>query len=180
MLRLQEYVDISTDEILPAGAEVLPYRSDVEAISQFAFQGVDEAYAKRCRQADTGDGHAVVGGENYGQGSSREHAALAPRFLGLRAVLACSYARIHLQNLVNYGVLPLLFADAGDRERLKKGDTLSLDNLRQSLADEQTFSVQHSDGDTLRVNSDLTERQREIILAGGLLNWMRENGNNSG
>ncbi len=171
LLRVDD--DISTDEILPAGTEVLPYRSNVPAISRFAFQAVDESYADRAEALKEGDGHAVVGGENYGQGSSREHAALAPRYLGLRAVIARSFARIHLQNLVNYGVLPLLLEDA-DEAAPDRDDVIHLGNLVETLEKGGQISAKRSDGSSLRLGYDLTERQRQILLAGGLVNWMSE------
>ena len=163
--------DISTDEIMPAGARVLPFRSNIPKIADFVYEQVDESYVQRAR--DTGD-HAIVGGENYGQGSSREHAALAPRHLGLRVVIARDYARIHWQNLVNFGVLPLTFADASDYDRLDKGDTLTLENLRQSLADSDTIEATTGNGKTLKLKHQLSPRQVEVLLAGGLINWMRE------
>ncbi|MGB8634381.1 MAG: aconitate hydratase, partial [Rhodanobacteraceae bacterium] len=163
--------DISTDEIMPAGARVLPFRSNIPKIADFVYEQVDESYVQRAR--DTGD-HAIVGGENYGQGSSREHAALAPRHLGLRVVIARDYARIHWQNLVNFGVLPLSFADASDYDRLDKGDTLKLENLRQSLADSDTIEATTGNGKTLKLKHQLSARQVEVLLAGGLINWMRE------
>src|SRR6266511_4006526 len=107
--------DVSTDEIMPAGARALPYRSNIEKLAEFAFAGVDPEYVERARQAGQ---HAIVGGRNYGQGSSREHAAIVPRYLGLRLVLALSYARIHWQNLANFGVLPLEFADEADYDQV--------------------------------------------------------------
>ncbi|MEJ2750841.1 MAG: aconitase family protein, partial [Anaerolineae bacterium] len=124
--------DISTDEIMPAGAKVLPYRSNIPAISQFVFSQVDEDYSSRALRHQE-QGHFVVAGENYGQGSSREHAALAPRYLGLRAVIAKSFARIHWQNLVNFGILPLTFVDKADYGRIVEGDTLILPDIRQAL-----------------------------------------------
>ena len=163
--------DISTDEIMPAGARVLPFRSNIPKIADFVYEQVDESYVQRAR--DTGD-HAIVGGENYGQGSSREHAALAPRHLGLRVVIARDYARIHWQNLVNFGVLPLSFADASDYDRLDKGDTIKLENLRQSLADSDTIEATTGNGKTLKLKHQLSPRQVEVLLAGGLINWMRE------
>ena len=178
LLRAED--DISTDEILPAGAEVLPYRSDVEAISRFAFRAVDKSYVKNARKSrEHGDGHAIIGGENYGQGSSREHAALAPRFLGLRLVIARSYARIHLQNLINYGVLPLLFDKGEDSDSIDCGETIRIENLRHSLESNGSFCVQCNDGE-LQAICDLTDRQREIILAGGLLNWMQQRNRHNG
>ncbi|EEA02754.1 aconitate hydratase domain protein [Burkholderia sp. H160] len=123
--------NVSTDEIMPAGARVLPFRSNIPKIAEFAFDIIDPTYAQRAKETK---GHAVVGGCNYGQGSSREHAALGPRFLGLRVVLAKSFARIHAQNLANFGVLALSFADAADYERIEAGDRISLAGLRGALA----------------------------------------------
>jgi aconitate hydratase len=113
--------DVSTDEILPAGAKVLPYRSNIQKIDDFSFERIDPTYLERARAVRGTTGHAVIAGHNYGQGSSREHAAVAPRNLGLRIVLAKGFARIHRQNLINYGVLPLIFADPADYDRLDKG-----------------------------------------------------------
>jgi aconitate hydratase len=123
--------DLSTDEILPAGLRVLPYRSNLAKISEFTFEGVDSSYAGRAvaLRDGVGAGHAVVGGANYGQGSSREHAALAPRYLGLRVVLAKGIARIHWQNLVAFGILPLVFADPDDYDWIVAGDVLRLTDL---------------------------------------------------
>ena len=126
--------NISTDEILPAGARVLPFRSNIPKISQFAFEAIDPDYAHRAEQARAAGGHIVVGGQNYGQGSSREHAVLAPRFLGLRVVIAQSFARIHWQNLVNFGVLPLTFADPETWHEIAKDDILAIERLYEQLA----------------------------------------------
>src|SRR5262249_28859372 len=117
--------DVSTDEILPAGARVLPYRSNIEQISEFAFEPIDRSYPGRAKQTRS-TGHVIVAGKNSGQGSSREHAALAPRFLGLRVVIARQFARIHRDNLINFGVLPLVFEDAGDRDRIACGDVIAI------------------------------------------------------
>ena len=125
--------DVSTDEILPAGAKVLPYRSNIQKIEDFAFERIDSTYVERARAVRAATGHAVVAGRNYGQGSSREHAAVAPRDLGLRVVLAKGFARIHRQNLINYGVLPLVFVDPEDYDRLRKGDVLQARDLRRVL-----------------------------------------------
>ena len=124
--------DISTDEILPAGAKALPYRSNIPEISRFTFEPIDPGYYERAF-ASKGQGHLIVAGKNYGQGSSREHAALAPRFLGVRAVLAKGFARIHGQNLVNFGILPLIFDDPADYERIEQGDELDLGGVRAAL-----------------------------------------------
>lgn len=172
LLRLGD--DVSTDEILPAGAQILPYRSNIPEISRFVFNQVDESYAVRARDIQAGEGHAVVAGENYGQGSSREHAALAPRYLGLRLVIARSFSRIHLQNLVNYGVLPLLFQRAEDKDALQQGVELRLSGLRQSVEEADDFKLAADSESTVHLRCELTRRQRDIILAGGLVNWMSE------
>ncbi|HSN54353.1 MAG TPA: aconitate hydratase [Candidatus Sulfomarinibacteraceae bacterium] len=162
--------DVSTDEIMPAGARVLPFRSNIAKISDFCFDMVDETYPGRARQVREEGGHAIVAGRNYGQGSSREHAALAPRFLGLRAVLVCSFARIHRQNLVNFGVLPLIIDDPADRKGIGLGDVLELENLRRGLIESDRLPVLNTTrGTQLELRHGLSERQVEIILAGGLI-----------
>ena len=163
--------NVSTDEILPAGAKVLPYRSNLEKIATFAFARIDPCYVDRARRAARG--HAVVGGENYGQGSSREHAAAAPRYLGLRIVLAKSFARIHRQNLINYGVLPLRFADPSDYDRLAAGDVLQVDNLRRNLEQGEPIALR-CDGLEVETWHDLTTDQIETILEGGVVNRRRK------
>lgn len=169
--------NISTDEIMPAGARVLPYRSNIPAISQFAFETIDPTYAKRAGEAATHDGHAVVGGSNYGQGSSREHAALAPRYLGLRAVIAKSFARIHWQNLVNFGVLPLVFDDESQYEQIEPGDVLRIANLREQIQRGAAVEIENkSRGAQFSTHHDLSPRQIEILLAGGLINWAKHRG----
>src|SRR5690606_27792229 len=119
--------DISTDEIMPAGARVLPYRSNIPAISLFCFEGVDDQSHERAEAVRDRGGHVIVGGSNYGQGSSREHAALAPRFLGLQAVIAKSFARIHWQNLINFGVVPLTLIEAADYGAIEPDDVLVIE-----------------------------------------------------
>lgn len=161
--------NVSTDEILPAGARVLPYRSNIQKISDFAFERIDRGYVERARSARAG--HAVIAGRNYGQGSSREHAAAAPRNLGLRVVLAKSFARIHRQNLVNYGILPLTFVDEADYGRLQKDDVLRAGNLRRTLKDGETITFDCRG--PVRTRHDLTALQIDVILAGGLINWRR-------
>ena len=164
--------DVSTDEILPAGLRVLPFRSNIPEIARFCFEMVDPKYPQRAAAA--GD-HMVVGGDNYGQGSSREHAALAPRYLGLRAVAARAFARIHRQNLVNYGVLPLTFDGDGDYEALEQGETLSFRGLHRALDGDRPVTARcRSDGREIRLRHDLSSRQREVLRAGGLINWLRE------
>lgn len=166
--------DISTDEIMPAGARVLPYRSNIPAISRFCFEIVDGTYHDRAMAVRDAGGHAVLGGDNYGQGSSREHAALAPRYLGLRAVLAHSFARIHWQNLVNFGVLPLTWTDPSACGRIEVGDRLRLGNLRRQIRQGRQVRVECLEkGLTLEARHDLSPRQIDVLLAGGLINWVR-------
>jgi aconitase A len=157
--------DISTDEILPAGAQALPYRSNIAKLAGFTFRQIDPGYPDRARQAGA---HAIVGGANYGQGSSREHAAIAPRYLGLRMVIAKSYARIHWQNLVNFGVLPLEFSDPTDYDRISPGDHLTLPDVHGTLASETALTITNaSTGDTYQARHRLSPRQARIVLAGG-------------
>ncbi|WP_406674886.1 aconitate hydratase [Nonomuraea sp. N2-4H] len=167
--------DVSTDEILPAGARVLPYRSNIPKLAEFTFAQIDETYAGRAH-ASRDSGHIVVGGANYGQGSSREHAVIAPRHLGLRVVLAVSFARIHWQNLANFGVLALEFADPHDYDRIQQGDTLVLDDLRRAIgADGGEITVRNATRDQhYTARHRLSERQIAMVLAGGLIPWLRE------
>ena len=165
--------DISTDEIMRAGAEVLPFRSNIPAIAEFVYDVVDEEYPKRAK--NTGD-HVIIGGSNYGQGSSREHAAIAPRYLGLRAVIAKDYARIHWQNLVNFGVLPLIYSNGDDHESLKQGAKLSISGLHAALAESDTVTVEVKGGEAIECRHGLSPRQVEILMAGGLINWKRDQG----
>ena len=157
--------NISTDEILPAGARVLPFRSDIARLAEFTFSQVDEGYVARAREAGT---HVIVAGENYGQGSSREHAVIAPRYLGLRLVIAKSYARIHWQNLANFGVLAAEFADPADYDRIEAGDELSVDGLTDALGSGAEFTVhdQARNAD-VTVRHRLSPRQIAMVLAGG-------------
>jgi aconitate hydratase len=163
--------DVSTDEILPAGAEVLPLRSNIEAISRFAFQRIDrQAYQRAMARRET-TGSIVIGGENYGQGSSREHAALAPRYLQIRAVIAKSFARIHWQNLANFGVLPLRFADPGAWHQIEPDDVLALEGLRDWLKRGGRLTVENrSRGRRFDVEHDLSPRQIDAVRAGSLIN----------
>ncbi|GAB4327221.1 MAG: aconitate hydratase [Candidatus Zixiibacteriota bacterium] len=167
--------NVSTDEIMPAGARVLPYRSNIPEIAKFAFDVIDASYHDRAMAVRDGNGHAVIGGHNYGQGSSREHAAVAPRYLGLRVVIAKSFARIHWQNLVNFGVLPLRFETDADYDAIEQGDTLKLDNLRHSIRSEHRLALLIENKDLrLTVRHDLSERQVHVLLSGGLILWMRK------
>jgi predicted aconitate hydratase len=162
--------DVSTDEIMPAGARVLPYRSNIYRIAEFCFERIDSGYVERARNA-AATGHAVIAGDNYGQGSSREHAAIAPRSLGLRLVLAKSFARIHRQNLINYGVLPLVFQNTRDYDRLGPADTLVANDLRGALG--RGSDIILLCGRPIHTKHNLSSKQIAIILAGGLINWRR-------
>ncbi len=159
--------NITTDHILPGGSKVLPLRSNVEALSEFVFTALDTDFKKRARQYENG---IIVGGENYGQGSSREHAALVPMYLGIKAVLVRSFARIHRANLVNFGILPLVFSDPGDYEKLSVGDELVIEDAPGQLDNEIIYLEKKEDGTKIAALHHLTPRQIEIIKAGGLLN----------
>jgi len=163
--------NISTDTIMPAGNKVLPFRSNIPAISQFVFEQVDPDFPARALAK--GDG-AVIGGGNYGQGSSREHAALAPRYLGIRVKIAKSFARIHRSNLINFGVLPLVFRDPSDYDRLKQGDRISIENARALVQGGATEIPIRVDGSEMVTLLEASERERRELLAGGLLNYVKE------
>jgi aconitate hydratase len=168
--------DVSTDEILPAGAEVLPYRSNVQRIADFTFRDLDPDYAARAEATRDGGGHVIVGGRNYGQGSSREHAALAPRYLGLLAVVAQSYARIYRRNLINYGVLPLILPSDVDRNALRRDAILRMNGVLDTVADpdaDRIPAVVGPKGRCVELRLDLTAEERAIVAAGGLINAMR-------
>ncbi|MDL4843135.1 aconitate hydratase [Aquibacillus rhizosphaerae] len=166
--------NISTDEILAGGARVLPFRSNLPEISKFTFEIIDENYYDKGMKSRDYGGHAVVGGFNYGQGSSREHAALAPRYLGLRVALVKDFARIHWQNLVNFGILPLTFVNEVDYETLDHGDMLILTDLKNKLQQGNQFTISIKGKDKkIDVQHALSERQTEIMLKGGLINWVR-------
>ena len=167
--------NITTDHIMPAGAKVLPLRSNIPKISEFVYYQVDPDFAKRAKEKGGG---FIVGGENYGQGSSREHAALAPMYLGLKMVAVKSFARIHLANLINFGILPAVFADPADYDKINQGDQLSLADIKKAVAGSPTITVTNKTGGqtyTLKIDH-LTKRQRDIIIAGGLLNYTRAGG----
>ncbi len=167
--------DISTDEILRAGTEVLPYRSNIPEISKFSFDVVDPNYYDKAMDTRDGGGHAVIGGKNYGQGSSREHAALAPRYLGLRVVVARDYARIHWQNLVNFGVLPLNFIDDQDYELFSQGDELRITDIHDQVRAGSEVEVENvTTGRTVTTRHLLSDRQQEVLFRGGMINWMKE------
>ncbi|RKR12737.1 aconitate hydratase [Arthrobacter oryzae] len=167
--------DVSTDEILQAGARALPYRSNIPKLAEFTFAQIDETYVARVLETRDTSGHIVVAGTNYGQGSSREHAAITPKFLGLRVVLAVSFARIHWQNLANFGVLALEFTDAADHRRIQQGDVLLLTGLRDALRTGKEIRVRNETRDQdYAVRHTLSTRQVEMLLAGGLIPWLRD------
>ncbi|WP_336491002.1 aconitate hydratase [Methylobacterium nigriterrae] len=168
--------DISTDDIMPAGARVMPFWSNIPKTSEFTFEPIDDTYPKRARQGgQERAGHAIIAGSNYGQGSSRENAALAPRYLGLETVLAKSFARIHWQNLVNFGVLPLSFAEVADYDGLELGDVIEIQGIADALAAGPEIVASVNRGQRqVRLRHDLSRRQIELLLKGGVINWLRE------
>lgn len=163
--------NITTDHIMPAGAKILPYRSNIPYLSKFCFEVCDPAFPERALKA--GDG-IIVGGSNYGQGSSREHAALVPMYLGIRCVVAKSFARIHAANLINAGILPLTFQNPEDYDVLSQDDMLTIENMKTGMA--QGKLTMKAGDKAIELSCDLTERQQKILLAGGLLNYTKEDG----
>ena len=165
--------NITTDHIMPAGSKILPYRSNIPFLSQFCFSVCDTTFPERAKAA--GDG-IIVGGSNYGQGSSREHAALVPMYLGIRCVIAKSFARIHVANLINAGILPLTFKDPADYDMLEQGHKLCLSDIKNGMQAGQIKLTDMNTGKEISLVCDLTQRQRDIVTAGGLLNYTKENG----
>ena len=164
--------NITTDHIMPAGAKILPYRSNIPYLSQFCFGVCDETFPERAKAAGQS---FVVGGTNYGQGSSREHAALVPLYLGVKAVITKSFARIHRSNLINAGILPLTFVNEEDYDKIDQGDTLELADIRSTIENEQPVVLKNlTKGIEIPLDCSLSGRSKEIILAGGLLNYTRE------
>ena len=163
--------NMSTDGIMPAGNRVLPFRSNIEALSEFVFSQVDPNFAKECKARGA---VVVVGGDNYGQGSSREHAALAPRYLGVRAKIVKSFARIHKSNLCNFGILPLTFKDPRDYDRLSKGTKVVFPGVRQRLERGEREIPVEVNGETIITILDVSDRQRKHLLAGGTLNFVKK------
>ncbi|SOC42326.1 aconitate hydratase [Salinicoccus kekensis] len=167
--------NISTDEILAGGSRVLPYRSNIEMISTFTFEGVDETYNDRALDIREESGHMIVAGHNYGQGSSREHAVLAPRYLGMKVALVKDFARIHLQNLINFGILPLTFANPEDHELIEHGDIIEFRNIHDNIRSGSTFEVTLKEsGRKIPVRHSMTQRHLDIMLAGGIINWVKQ------
>ena len=164
--------DITTDHIMPAGAKILPYRSNIPFLSQYCFGVCDKTFPERIKSEGKG---IVVGGANYGQGSSREHAALVPLYLGVKAVITKSFARIHCANLINAGILPLTFVNADDYDKITQGDELSLKGIKNAIINnEPAVLVNLTTNEEYEINYDLSQRQKDIILAGGLLNYTKE------
>jgi aconitate hydratase len=166
--------NITTDDIMPAGSAVLPFRSNIPAISEFVFRNIDAGFSARAKQAKANGGGMLVGGENYGQGSSREHAAIAPMFLGIQAVIAKSFARIHRSNLINFGILPLVFGDPADYDKVAQGDRLIMRDLLAGIDGEQSYTAENTTkGYSFVVTSNLNDREKEVIRRGGLLPFTR-------
>lgn len=164
--------DITTDHIMPAGAKILPYRSNIPFLSQYCFGVCDKTFPERIKAEGKG---IIIGGANYGQGSSREHAALVPLYLGVKAVITKSFARIHCANLINAGILPLNFADADDYDKISQGDELSLKGMKSAIInDEPAVLLNLTTGEEYKIKYDFSQRQKDIILAGGLLNYTKQ------
>ena len=165
--------NITTDHIMPAGAKILPLRSNVPAISKYVYESIDPTFPKRAKEKGGG---FIVGGENYGQGSSREHAALAPMYLGIKAVFAKSFARIHKANLINFGILPLVFSDSWDYERISQGDQIKIDSVKELLSSgsKEIKILDETTGNTIILLANLSKRDRKILLVGGMLNYIRD------
>ncbi|MCB1116090.1 MAG: aconitate hydratase, partial [Chlamydiia bacterium] len=162
--------NISTDEILPAGTKVLPFRSNIPEISKFTFGQVDETYYDRAMKHQK-TGSLVVGGNNYGQGSSREHAAISPRYLGVKAVVAKSYARIHRKNLCNFGILPLVFENPADHDKIAQEDVIEIKDVKGCVQKDEPFEIfNKTKNESYKVSHGLSDKERASVLAGGLIN----------
>jgi len=162
--------NISTDDILPSGVEVLSYRSNIPKISQFLFRDIEPSFFLEVKESQGG---IIIAGENYGQGSSREHAALAPKHVGIEAVIALSFARIHFQNLINFGILPLCFLSVIDYKRIKTNDILEISNLKNMLNESQLNIKNVTQNYQFQVNLDLSKKEKNILLEGGLINYSK-------
>lgn len=164
--------NITTDHIMPAGAKILPYRSNIPYLSKFCFAVCDETFSERCKAQGKG---FIIGGSNYGQGSSREHAALVPLYLGVKAVITKSFARIHVANLINAGILPFTFADENDYDKIDQMDELSLPDIREKIENSEEVVLKNiTKGEEYKLVSNFSKRQKDILLAGGLLDYTRE------
>ncbi|MDR1815958.1 MAG: aconitate hydratase [Clostridiales Family XIII bacterium] len=167
--------NITTDDIMPSDSRLLPYRSNIPHLAEYCFEKVDPQFAERAKKAKLGpaQGGCIVGGENYGQGSSREHAALVPLYLGIHLVLAKSFARIHRANLINSGILPLVFAEPADAEKLKQGNILALENAREQLTKETVIVTNRTTGERVKALNTLSAQETLMVLAGGKINSIR-------
>ncbi|MBO5713957.1 MAG: aconitate hydratase, partial [Clostridia bacterium] len=167
--------DITTDHIMPAGTKVLPYRSNVPKLSEFCFTVCDKDFPERAKQLGGG---VILGGTNYGQGSSREHAALVPLYLGVKCVIAKSFARIHTANLINFGILPLTLDNASDYDKINQNDDIEIIGIKEAVSDKDSLILHDkTNGEKIKLNLNLTSRQRKILLAGGLLNYTKKGEN---
>ena len=164
--------NITTDHIMPAGAKILPLRSNIPKISEYCFAVCDEKFHDRALELKKS---IIVGGSNYGQGSSREHAALAPLYLGVKAVIVKSFARIHMANLINAGIIPMTFANEADYDKIEQMDELSMSNLAEQIKSGVVKVQDVTKGFEFEVKVDLSQRQREMLEAGGLLNYTKNN-----
>ena len=165
--------NITTDHIMPAGTKILPYRSNVPKLSEFCFTVCDPDFPERAKREGGG---VILGGTNYGQGSSREHAALVPLYLGIKAVIAKSFARIHVANLINFGIVPFTLENPDDYELIAEGADISIPDFKEAIASKSSVSLK-ANGKEINLVLSLTERQRKILLSGGLLNYTKENSN---
>ncbi len=164
--------NITTDHIMPAGAKILPYRSNIPFLSNFCFKQCDEHFAENCKKEGKG---IIIGGANYGQGSSREHAALVPLYLGIKSVIAKSFARIHQANLINAGIVPFTFTNADDYDKIAQGDELAIENIKDSIKNKTDIILKNiTKNESYPLSYEFSERQTDMILAGGLLNYTRE------
>ena len=163
--------NITTDHIMPAGAKILPYRSNVPKLSEFCFTVCDKDFPERAKREGGG---VILGGANYGQGSSREHAALVPLYLGVRAVIAKSFARIHVANLINFGIVPLTLENESDYDKIAEGDDIVIEGFREAIkSGERVYLLDKTNGEKISLVLNFSERQREILLAGGTLNYTK-------
>ena len=167
--------NITTDHIMPAGAKILPYRSNIPHLSKFCFGVCDTAFPERAKALGRS---IIVGGSNYGQGSSREHAALVPMYLGVRAVITKSFARIHVANLINAGIMPLTFKNPDDYDKLNQGDKLTLTSVFDGMEKGEIILKNETTGEEMTLVAVFTERQKAILKAGGLLSYTKKNGEN--
>ena len=163
--------NITTDHIMPAGAKILPYRSNIPFLSQYCFGVCDKTFPERAKAAGKS---IIVGGSNYGQGSSREHAALVPLYLGVRVVITKSFARIHVANLINAGIMPLTFANPDDYEKVSQGDTLSISDVWAGMDSGNMTLCNETTGEKIALVCSFTERQKAILKAGSLLSYTRD------